>query len=256
MDKLSLFWDCFDSEEELKFNNLIEHSYYNIINPQLKEYLSEQLDFYVYCLSEINVHSKNSKIHQYILHNIEMKLNATINDNINKNLKPEYIGELDFPQVVINISIKQIETILKLLSYMNLSSLFHERLAKQFYVKKLSEEEKKLYITKYVVYFHKKYELQEKIEFPDDLKKLEEGISLYQIQLMRAASLKKSEYFKEKTLLENKLKEQEGKFFWRNEKLIQSLKNELNLLIQSEENYNQIQMNELENKNAKVEIDN
>ena len=139
---------------------------------------------------------------------------------------------------------------------MNLSSLFHERLAKQFYVKKLSEEEKKLYITKYVVYFHKKYELQEKIEFPDDLKKLEEGISLYQIQLMRAASLKKSEYFKEKTLLENKLKEQEGKFFWRNEKLIQSLKNELNLLIQSEENYNQIQMNELENKNAKVEIDN
>ena len=256
MDKLSLFWDCFDSEEELKFNNLIEHSYYNIINPQLKEYLGEQLDFYVYCLSEINVHSKNAKIHQYILHNIEMKLNATINDNINKNLKPEYIGELDFPQVVIDISIKQIETILKLLSYMNLSSLFHERLAKQFYVKKLSEEEKKLYITKYVVYFHKKYELQEKIEFPDDLKKLEEGISLYQIQLMRAASLKKSEYFKEKTLLENKLKEQEGKFFWRNEKLIQSLKNELNLLIQSEENYNQIQMNELENKNAKVEIDN
>ena len=95
MDKLSLFWDCFDSEEELKFNNLIEHSYYNIINPQLKEYLGEQLDFYVYCLSEINVHSKNAKIHQYILHNIEMKLNATINDNINKNLKPEYIGELE-----------------------------------------------------------------------------------------------------------------------------------------------------------------
>ena len=256
MENLSLFWDCFDTEQELKFNNLIEHSYYNIITPQLKEYLGEQLDFYVYCLSEINVHSRNAKVHQYILHNIEMKLNATINDNINKNLKPEYIGELDFPEVVIDFSLKQVETILKLLSYMNLSSLFHEGLSKEFYKKQLNENEKKIYIKKYVEYFHKKYELQEKIEFPDDLKKMEEGISLYQIQLMRAASLKKSEYFKEKTLLEKKLKEQEGKFFFRNEKLIQSLKNELNLLIQSEENYNQIQMNELENKNAKVEIDN
>ena len=256
MEKLSLFWDCFDTEEELKFNNLIEHSYYNIINAQLKEYLGEQLDFYAYCLSEINVHSRNARTHQYILHNIEMKLNATINDNINKNLKPEYIGELDFPEVVIDISLKQVETILKLLSYMNLSSLFHERLSKEFYKKQLTEDEKKFYIKEYVEYFHKKYELQEKIEFPENLKKLEEGISLYQIQLMRAASLKKSEYFKEKTLLEKKLSEQEGKFFFRNEKLIQSLKNELNLLIKSEENYNQIQMNELENKNAKVEIDN
>ena len=256
MENLSLFWDCFDTEQELKFNNLIEHSYYNIITPQLKEYLGEQLDFYVYCLSEINVHSRNAKVHQYILHNIEMKLNATINDKINKNLKPEYIGELDFPEVVIDFSLKQVETILKLLSYMNLSSLFHEGLSKEFYKKQKKENKKKIYIKKYVEYFHKKYELQEKIEFPDDLKKMEEGISLYQIQLMRAASLKKSEYFKEKTLLEKKLKEQEGKFFFRNEKLIQSLKNELNLLIQSEENYNQIQMNELENKNAKVEIDN
>ena len=255
MEQLSIFWDCFNSEEELQFNNLIENSYYNVINSQLKEYLGPQLDFYVYCLSEMNVHSKNDKIHQYILHNIEMKLNATINDNINKNLKPEYKGDLDFPFVVIDISLLQIETILKVLSYMNLSSLYHEGLAKEFYKKELSEEDKKIYIKDYVEYFHKKYELQEKIEFPEKLQKIEEGISLYQIQLMRAASLKKSQFFKEKTLLENKLKEQEGKFFFRNEKLIQSLKKELNILIQSEENYNKIQLDELGNKNAKVEID-
>ena len=129
-----------------------------------------------------------------------MKLNATINDNINKNMKPEYIGELDFPSVVIDISLKQIETILKVLSYMGLSSLYHEGLAKDFYKKELSDEDKKIYIREYVVYFHKKYELKEKIEFPENLKKMEEGISLYQIQLMRAASLKKSDFFKEKTL--------------------------------------------------------
>ena len=256
IDKLSLFWDCFNTEEELKFNNLIEKSYYHYINTQLKEYLGSQLDFYIYCLSEINKHSLNDKAHQYILHNIEMKLNATINDNINKNMKPEYIGELDFPSIVIDISLKQIETILKVLSYMGLSSLYHEGLAKDFYKKELSDEDKKIYIREYVVYFHKKYELKEKIEFPENLKKMEEGISLYQIQLMRAASLKKSDFFKEKTLLENKLKEQEGKFFWRNEKLIESLKKEINLLVQSEENYNQIQIDELENKNAKVQIDN
>ena len=181
MEHLSLFWDCFDSEKELEFNNLIENSYYNVINSQLKEYLGPQLDFYVYCLSEINVHSNNDKVHQYILHNIDMKLNATINDNINKNLKPEYIGDLDFPFVVIDISLKQIETILKVLSYMNLSSLYHEGLAKEFYKKELSEDDKKLYIQQYVVYFHKKYEEQINIEFPEKLKKIEEGISLYQI---------------------------------------------------------------------------
>ena len=139
---------------------------------------------------------------------------------------------------------------------MNLSSLYHEGLAKDFYKKELNENDKKLYIKEYVEYFHKKYEEQQQIEFPEKLKKIEEGISLYQIQLMRAASLKKSGFFKEKTLLENKLKEQEGKFFFRNEKLIQSLKKELSMLKESEENYNQIQLNELENKNAEVAIDN
>ena len=256
MENLSLFWDCFSSLEELDFNNLIEKSYYNVINSQLKEYLGPQLDFYAYCLSEIYVHSKSNKSHQYVLHNIDMTLNATINDNINKNMKPEYKADLDFPEVVIKFSLKQIETILKVLSYMNLSSLYHEGLAKEFYKKELSESDKKLYIKEYVIYFHQKYELKNNIDFPENLKKLEEGISLYQIQLLRAASLKKSGYYKEKTLLENKLKEQEGKFFFRNEKLIQSLKNELKLLIESEEDYNKNQLNELENKDAKVEIDN
>ena len=256
MENLSLFWDCFSSLDELDFNNLIEKSYYNVINSQLKEYLGPQLDFYAYCLSEIYVHSKSNKSHQYVLHNIDMTLNATINDNINKNMKPEYKGDLDFPEVVIKFSLKQIETILKVLSYMNLSSLYHEGLAKEFYKKELSESDKKLYIKEYVIYFHQKYELKNNIDFPENLKKLEEGISLYQIQLLRAASLKKSGYYKEKTLLENKLKEQEGKFFFRNEKLIQSLKNELKLLIESEEDYNKNQLNELENKDAKVEIDN
>ena len=255
MESLSMFWDCFRDENELKFNNLIEHSYYNIIKSELKQYLGSQLDFYIYCLSELYVHSKNQKAHQYILHNIEMELNATLNENITKTFKPEYIGDLEFPVVVIDFSIKQIETILKVLSYMNLSSLYHEGLAKEFYKKELSEEDKKTYIKEYVVYFHKKYDLQEKINFPENLKKMEEGLSLYQIQLMRLASLKKNEFFKEKGQLEKKIKEQDGKFFFRDEKLIESLKNELKMLLDSEEDYNKSMINELENKNAKVEID-
>ena len=255
MMNLSMFWDCFENEEELKFNNLIENSYYNVLNNELKQYLDAQLDFYIYCLSEIYVHSKNSKAHQYILHNIQMDLDATLNENINKTLKPEYIGDLEFPIVVIDFSLKQIETILKVLSYMNLSSLYHEALAKDFYKKELSEEDKNLYIKEYVLYFHKKYDLQEKIDFPEKLRKMEEGLSLYQIQLMRAASLKKNKFFQEKTELEKKIKEEDGKFFFRNEKLIASLKNELQMLINSEDDYNQNQLDELENKDAKVEID-
>ena len=255
MENLSMFWDCFNEEKELKFQNLIEHSYYNVIKSELKQYLGPQLDFYIYCLSELYVHSKNAKTHQYILHNIEMELNATLNENITKNLKPEYIGDLEFPIVVIDFSLKQIETILKVLSYMNLSSLYHEGLAKEFYKKQLSEEDKKIYIKDYVVYFHKKYDLQQKINFPENLKKMEEGLSLYQIQLMRVASLKKNNFFKEKAELEKKIKEQNSKFFFRNEQLIESLKNELKLLLESEEDYNKSMLNELDNKDAKVEID-
>ena len=145
MENLSMFWDCFEQENELKFNNLIEHRYYNVVNNELKQYLDAQLDFYTYCLSEIYVHSKIDNSHQYILHNIQMELDATINENINKTLKPEYIGDLDFPVVVIDFSLKQIETILKVLSYMNLSSLYHEGLAKEFYKKELNDNEKKAY---------------------------------------------------------------------------------------------------------------
>ena len=255
MMDLSMFWDCFDNEDDLKFNNLIENSYYNVINNELKQYLDAQLDFYTYCLSEIYVHSKNGKAHQYILHNIQMELDATLNENINKSLKPEYIGDLEFPIVIIDFSLKQLETILKVLSYMNLSSLYHEALAKEFYTKVLSEEEKNIYIKEYVLYFHKKYDLQEIKDLPENLKKMEEKLSLYQIQLMRAASLKKNQFYKEKTDLEKKIKEQEGKFFFRNEKLIESLKSELQMLVNSEDEYNQTMINELENKDAKVEID-
>ena len=256
INDLSMFLDCFSNEKDLKFNNFIENSYYHIINNELKHYLGPQLDFYVYCISEIDIHSKNERAHQYILHNIEIELNATLNENINKTLKPEYIGDLEFPCIVIDFSLKQIETILKVLSYMNLSSLYHEGLAKEFYKKELSDEEKTKYIREYVVYFHKKYDLQEKINFPENLKKMEEGLSLYQIQLMRAASLKKSEFFKDKAELEKRIKEEDGKYFFRNEKLIKNLKYELKLLIDSEEEYNKSMLNELSNKDAKVEIDN
>ena len=253
---LSMFWDCFSNENDLKFNNFIENSYYHIVSSELKQYLGSQLDFYIYCLSEINCHSKNARAHQYILHNIEIELNATLNENINKTLKPEYIGDLEFPCVVIDFSLKQIETILKVLSYMNLSSLYHEGLAKEFYKKELSEEEKAVYIKEYVVYFHQKYDLQQKINFPEKLKKMEEGISLYQIQIMRAASLKKSNFLKDKAELEKKIKEQEGKFFFRDEKIIKKLKYELEVLKNTEEEYNKSMFNELSNKDANVEIDN
>ena len=256
MDDLSLFWDCFSDENELNFNNLIESSFYNTIKNEIKQYLGPQLEFYAYCLSEIHVHSKDEKSHQYILHNIQMDLNATINENINKNSKPEYTGDLEFPEVVIDFSLKQIETILKVLSYMNLSSLYHEGLAKEFYKKELSDEDKKIYIKEYVIYFHNKYDLQQKIDFPENLSKMEEGLSLFQIQLMRAASLKKSNFVKDKTELEKKIKEQEGKYFFRDEKLIIKLKNQLKMLVDSEKELNKNMYNELENKDVNVQIDN
>ena len=255
MKNLSFFWDCFSNENELRFNNLIENSYYNTIKNEIKQYLGPQLDFYVYCLSEVGVHSRNRRAHQYILHNINMELKATINENINKNLKPEYIGDLEFPSVVIDFSLKQIETILKVLSYMNLSSLYHEGLAKEFYKKELSDEEKQKYIKEYVIYFHQKYDLHQNVTFPESLQKMQEGLSLFQIQLMRSASLKKSGFFKEKAELEKKIKEQEGKFFFRDEKLIKKLKSQLQMLKDSEQKYNQSVINELENKDAVVEID-
>ena len=255
MDDMSIFWDCFDNQNDLQFKNLIKDKFYNSIKSEIKQYLGPQLDFYVYCLSEIYHHSNEEKSHQYILHNIEMELNATINENINKNLKPEYIGGLEFQYIIIDFSLKQIETILKVLSYMNLSSLYHEGLSKDYYKKTLTDEEKKLYIREYNNYFHQKYELKKDINFPEQLKIIEDGISLYEIQLMRAASYKKSGFFGKKTDLETKIKEEEKRFFLRNEKYIKHLKGQLKVLIESEQEYNQSMIKELE-KDQKVELDN
>ena len=253
MDDMSVFLDCFDNQNDLQFKNLIKDRFYNSIKSEIKEYLGPQLDFYVYCLSEIYYHSNEGRSHQYILHNIEMELNATINENINKNLKPEYIGDLEFKYIIIDFSLKQIETILKVLSYMNLSSLYHEGLSKDYYKKVLTDEEKKIYIKEYINYFHQKYELKKDINFPEQLKKIEDGISLYVIQLMRAASYKKSGFFGQKNDLETKIEEEEKRFFRRNEKLINHLKNQLKVLIESEQEYNQSMIKELE-KDQKVEI--
>ena len=255
MDDMSVFWDCFDNQNDLQFKNLIKDKFYNSIKSEIKQYLGPQLDFYVYCLSEIYYHSNEEKSHQYILHNIEMELNATINENINKNLKPEYTGDLEFQYIIIDFSLKQIETILKVLSYMNLISLYHEGLSKDYYKKILSDEEKKIYIKEYNNYFHQKYELKKDINFPEQLKKIEDGISLYEIQLMRAASYKKSGFFGQKTDLETKIKEEEKRFFLRNEKYINHLKKQLKILIDSEQEYNLTMIKELE-KDQKVEIDN
>ena len=255
MDDMSLFLDCFNNQNDLQFKNLIENNFYNSIKSEIKQYLGPQLDFYAYCLSEIYHHSNEAKSHQYILHNIEMELNAIINEDINKNLKPEYIGDLEFQYIVIDFSLKQIETILKVLSYMNLSSLYHEGLSKDYYKKVLTDEEKKVYIKEYSNYFHHKYELKKDINFPEQLKKIEDGISLYEIQLMRAASYKKSGFFGQKDDLETKIKEEEKRFFRRNEKLIKALKTQLKVLIDSEQEYNLSMIKELE-QDQKVEIDN
>ena len=85
LSDLNIFMDCSESFEELKYEKLIDNSIKEMISEQMTTYLGESLNFYSYCLTELN----KDLNHQYILYKLNMDMKITMNYNLDNN-NPKY----------------------------------------------------------------------------------------------------------------------------------------------------------------------
>ena len=168
VDNFSIYMDCFDNKEELDFERLISNKITKKIDINLRNYLKDQLGFYTYCMSEVYDHSRKFGSHQYLLHQLDLSIKLALNDNVN-NGEPKITAKVSLPQILLGISLKQIRTALKVVAYINLSTLYQRGISKEYYNKELSQNEKRAYIDGYVSYFQSKYLNNENIELPTAL---------------------------------------------------------------------------------------
>ena len=238
VDNLSIYMDCFDAKEELDFERLISNKITKKINSnvELRNYLKDQLGFYTYCKSELYVHSKEFKSHQYLLHQLDLTVKLALNDNVN-NGEPKITAKVSFPQILLSISLKQIKTSLKVLAYINLSTLYRRGIAKEYYKKELTQNEQRAYIDGYLSYFQGKYINKETIEFPAALEQYEDHLEYSKIAEMRSKALEKLEFVKKINELSDKIRKEENRLFGKNEELILKLNEEKNKILRMEEEF-------------------
>ena len=86
----SIFLDYFESKKDLNYQNKISKDELKKINNDLKQYLKESLNLYAYCMSELNIYSKNYESHFYILYNLILDIKLSMNEKYEKNLSPRY----------------------------------------------------------------------------------------------------------------------------------------------------------------------
>ena len=246
VDNFSIYMDCFDSKEELDFEKLISSKVTPKIKVELRTYLKDQLGFYSYCMSEVYVHSRKFDSHQYLLHQLDVSVKVALNDNP-QNKEPKISARVGFPQILLGISLKQIRTLLKVVAYVNLSTLYQKGIAREYYNKELNQNEKRAYIDGYSIYFQKKYIEKEKVDFPLILEQMEDHLNYGQISELRSTALEKVEYLNRINELTRKIEREDNRFFGRKEEIIQKLVEERNKVIRMEEEFNKGHREEIEN---------
>ena len=236
IDNFSIYMDCFDLKEELDYEKLIDNNALRKDDSELRNHLRDQYSFYSYCRSEVYVHSKKFEAHQYILHQLDLSVKVAINDNVN-NQQPKLKALIDFPQILLGISLKQIKTLLKLKAYWDLGNLYQGGIAKEFYDKELTQNEKNQYIENYLNYFHKKYIDKQSIEYPSSLINTEERLNYDQIAEMRNVALKKLEYIVKIDEISGKIRREENNIFGRRNDVILKLNDEKKRILKLEEQF-------------------
>ena len=248
IDNFSIYMDCFDNKEELDFERLISNKVTKKIDINLRNYLKDQLGYYTYCMSEVYDHSKKFGSHQYLLHQLDLSIKLALNDNVN-NGEPKITAKVSLPQILLGISLKQIRTMLKVIAYINLSTLYQRGIAREYYNKELSQNEKRAYIDGYVSYFQSKYLNNENLELPTALEQMEDHLDYSKISEMRSKALDKLEFINKINELTEKIRKEENRLFGKNEELILKLNEEKNRVMRMEEEF--IKGNE-ENKLAEI----
>ena len=120
------------------------------------------------------------------------------------------------------------ETLFKVLAYINLNFYYQLGISKDYYTKKLTESEEEEYIKGYLDYYKQKYvNKNDAFLLPQKLFDMESKLTYEQIQTMRSAALTQLDYVKKINELEAQIKTEEGRWFGYDEVKIEELKKEL-----------------------------
>ena len=214
---LSLFLDYFTANEDVDFMLKMVDDEKKKIGKDLSKFLEDTLDFYAYCMSELNHHSKDINAHNYLLYNLTTKLQVAMNENVKANEKPKIAASLIIDSLLMNLELKQLTVIFKLLEYLSLNNYYRIGIYKEYYKKEITLIEKKEYMEKYIEYYKLKYVKKyintkeaEKIKTKLDL--VERGLNYDQIQSIRQAAMIRIEYLFNLENIDTKISEIKSKW--------------------------------------------
>ena len=218
LSNFSVFLDSFTSIEELSYHNKINREVESTVEPAMKTYLDKSLEFYLYCLSELQFYSKNYKDHMYLLYSLTFSIDLTMNDKSEVNHQPKMALLITFPHIEIHFDLLQIKTIMKEVNYIKLKTLYQKGLESEYYTKTLSEKEQKEYIEYYIEYYKTKHiqcyiNKKENAEYLDKINKIESGLRYETIEKMRTIAGSQINFITSINGIDEEIKKIEGKWF-------------------------------------------
>ena len=237
----SIFLDYFESKNDLNYQNKISKDELKKIDNDLKQYLKDSLNLYAYCMSELNIYSKNYESHFYILYNLILDIKLSMNEKYEKNLSPRYYIDIQLQNFSFSIQITQINALIGEKNYLELKDYYQKGLEKEYYTKNFTEKEIAEYIDTYLNYYKTKYignykDEEKNKQFEKALNKLEDKVSYDNIKNMRELCKIKIEYLNSVSKIEEKIQDAENSwyFFSSREDDINKLKEERKRLLKEE----------------------
>ena len=228
IDNFSIFLDCFENIGSFNTQTLSVIADKKLSSTNLFFDETNINDYFSFCMKELNVYSKNKNSHQYILFKMKLNVNILINNNYLKNNLPQYKVSINLPALNIRFTLKQIKTIFKVMAYYNLNKLYQNGIAKEYYLKKLDNEEINLYIEKYTKYYKEKFlEKNENVTFPPELLEVENTLSFDDIIKMRRIVYKKLDNVNDCLKIKREIEIEENKWYGKNNEKINKLKKDL-----------------------------
>ena len=215
MTNLSIFLDTYENEGQLMPFHLqiLKTENTEINDEKLKLFLGPISEYYTYCLTEVYENIRNEKSHQYLAYNLGFLLKLSMNENL-KNGSPKYIVDCELNKIAMSISLVQIKSLMKLLAYQDLNSKYQIGLAKEYYNKKIDENQKLKYIENYINYFNFKYGVKKNEKQAEKIKALliqvENQLKYETIQNMREAAKYKMSHNKEIDEIDDEIKKLKG----------------------------------------------
>ena len=215
MSNLSIYLDTYENQNQLVsyLANIVNCPETQINDDKFKLFLGPMIEYYRYCLSEINKNIYNKFSHQYLFFDLGFKIQLSMNENLN-NGKPQYELNCELNTINMSLSLVQIKALMKLLAYQDLNSKYQLGLSKEYYTKKITNDERLNYIENYITYFNYKYG-QQKNDYQAELIKVvltqvENGLKYSEIQKMRDDAQYRMKHDKEIDDIDKKISELKG----------------------------------------------